>query len=195
MKFKVFPIFIFIVVIASCSKKNDRIENWPRGYEKENPFHPDTIFEDGSFSFSCQFRVTSKIESVKQKARIYDNKFYLKFLDVNAEEFVFLDFKCKKNELRTITINCNDFTKTYKCILENTVNVDKNINVKIFRIEKLIRLSDFFGGKELDLVVLATEKHGIIGTYLQEGNTIISARGDILKDLIDYNKYNFARLL
>ena len=195
MKLNVFSIFIFVVVIASCSKKNDRIENWPRGYEKENPFHPDTIFDDGSFGFGFQFRISSKIESVKQIARIDNHQFYLKFLDVNAQEFVFLDFKSKRNECRTITIKFKDITKNYKCILENTIHVNSNINVKIFRIEKLIELSDLFGGKELDLIVLATEKHGIIGTYLQDGNTIISARGDILKDLIDYNKYNFATLL
>lgn len=110
-----------------------------------------------------------------------------------------MDFNSQKNSKRIIKIKLGNLIKSYESVVENIVITKENIVVRIFRIKKLHKLHDFFGGKVLDVILFATEEHGIIGSYLNdiEGKTnwIVSEHGDILKDYIDYSNYKFGALL
>lgn len=78
-------------------------------------------------------------------------------------------------------------------MLEKKITTKGKLEVFVFRIKKCIQLSDFFGGEKVDIIVLTTLKHGVIGSYMTDidksGNTVmISPLGNILKENIDYSK-------
>ena len=191
--------FLLGFLILGCSEKNECLKSWPRGYEKTPALYKDSIFNDCSFIVKGDFKISDSIESIKQRARISDKKFYIQPLDIDADEFIFLDFDNQKNSTRTIKIKCANITKSYESVLEDIVIIKENIKVRIFRIKKLAKLSNFFGGAELDVVLFATEEHGVIGSYVNDKtgdkNLILGERGDILRDYIDYSNFEFGELL
>jgi len=193
-------ITIFIgFLLLGCSEKNTCIKKWYAGDNLTPAFSPKSVFDDCSFIIKEEIRIADSIKSYKHRARICNKKFYIKPLENKAEEFIFLDLDSPKNAKRTIEIKCGKITKTYESVLENIIVTKGNITVRIFRIKKLAKLDDFFGRRVLDIVLLATEEYGIIGSYLNDNdgkrNVIVSERGDILRDYIDYSKYEFGELL
>lgn len=131
---------------------------------------------------------------------VRDNKFFAKLVKPESNEFILFDLNSKLNETNKIEFKNDEMIKSFDCILEKKIITKENLEVGVFRIKKWIKLPDFFDGLELDIIAFVTQKYGVIGSYVLDidkmGNPLmISPKGDILKNYIDYSKISEAELL
>lgn len=96
----------------------------------------------------------------------------------------------------------------YDCFDENCYEnslIRVRLVNKIMKYDKIIKILEFHNFKyrgveeltDLVLTVFFNDKDGFVGTYMYQSfdpTKLISARGDILRDVIDYSDYSFYKL-
>lgn len=199
---KYFLILLILVSFTSCRDSNICLEKYPQNNEfNGNPFFSidstlsNNVYLTKNIHFSGNQRDISSFSFY-----VRDNKFFAKLVKPESNEFILFDLNSKLNETNTIEFKNDEMMKSFDCILEKRIITKEKLEVGVFRIKKWVKLPDIFGGLELDIIAFVTQKYGVIGSYATDidkmGNPLmISPKGDILKDYIDYSKIREAELL
>ncbi len=197
--------FILLITSLSCSYKK------PMTCLTE---YDDKINYSGSFDLTidslsesklgCQYFVSTAIElreSFIGKALMYQqsDKIYLRGIDpVQTEDFVLFDFNLRPQQVQEVKIFHNGLHSTFNYSLEKKITINDGPEVYIFRTLELRS----YEGMSLDVMFFITKEHGVIGSFTtteertEEGEEImISPRGNILKDYIDYSNFALRELL
>jgi hypothetical protein len=199
---KYFLLLLIIALFTSCRESNIRIEKYPKNteYNGEPIFSIDSTMSNNIYLTKKMFFSDNRMDASIFSFYVRDNKFYAKTIEPESNVFILFDLKSRLNKTNKIDFKNAKMMKSFDCILEKRITTKENLEIGVFRIKKWVKLSDFFGGKELDVIVFVTQKYGVIGSYTTDINRIgnpsmISPKGDILKDYIDYSKIEEVELL
>lgn len=193
---------LILVSLISCNQSNKKLEKYIINSEnnREPFFAIDSEKSKNIYITKIMEFNYDSIYVTKFSFYVSNDKFYAKSLKPETEYFVLFDFNAKLNETKKIIIKAKEKIKTFDCTLEKQIQTNKNLNIKVFRIQKWAKLSNFFGGLEMDVIVFLSDKHGVIGSYYESldkynKKIMIAPAGEILKNYIDYSKITEVELL
>jgi len=152
-------------------------------------------------NFGCAYNVFTFLplndSTISHKGILTIDKkcIYLQMTDIKTDKFPLIKFSSSIGEDTEIKIKYGNETITKINTLENIITTKNGIKVYVFKFHKLFylfvdnnRLAD-----KLDVVLFATEAHGLIGSYLtgieRDKKIMIAPAGEILADYIDYSEY------
>jgi len=189
-----FVSFILATAMLACHSPNHKLQPQSgfEGWEPSLGVDKDSTLDDGSFITHAPVFLDDTVRSKRQVARMTGGAFLVAPCEEGSHEFVLFDFG--KPAMVTTVVYLNKKYR-YECRLEGR-HVWNHDTVFVYRIEKFYQLPESCGGDTLDLVLFATRKNGVIGSYHQDihSKNVLGHRGNILPDILDYSNTRFVKL-
>jgi hypothetical protein len=203
MKTLVVKILLFIVLLlfVRCKHTNNCLDKYPfeSYYKRSLAINIDSI---GSNNNGCIYYVkmflTLSYNSFSDKAILYLNKekFYMKLINPESEEFVLFDMRLKEPQTQKIGIKYANKLDSLNCVFEKSFITKDNYEVKVFRIKNFQSLQNI----SADAIFFVTLDYGIVGSYFTDfdlnGEEIMfSPAGEIFRGYMDYSNIKLKQLL
>lgn len=187
---------LLIICLFSCKEPNTRLEKYSNFPEtKYKPFFSiaSSLPNDHALTYPVYFSDLKK-DTAQFEIWVHHHKMYAKTIQPESNEFILFDFNSKLNETKKIEFKNTNLTKSFDCVLEEKINTKQFDTVYRFRLKKSCQLNPFFGGDQVDTMVLVTLKHAVIGSFLTDLDAtgmpmIFIQKGNLLTNSFDYSKY------
>ena len=192
MKIKI-SIFISLITLIGCNNSHICLQDYPfKNINRE--YLAISVDSSTNNSKGCEYFFKNSfhlnhITDLEASFYLSNDKFIMRFLDPESEEFPLFDLNLKDSISTTIKVIFSDTIDSLKCIHLKQFLTKEKLEVHVFRIENF----QCNENRCLDCVFFVTKQYGVIGSYLTTIDTgkkiIIAPRGEIFKDYIDYSGF------
>ena len=187
---KIVFIPFILILLFSCSKENIICLDIQDIEKSKCYFYISEVEEncENILTFNC------RDQTIKGKLKFDGVTFRIKF----KQDEKYVEFFSLRNSINTIKhfdsfYSCSHLRDNYKYTLEGKIERNNDENIMNIKIDSLLKNSTGY----LAYNFFLSDKHGIIGNYFTSDlyeRVILTANGDILKDVIDYEQTEFANL-
>lgn len=184
------------ICLFSCKEPSVHLEKYSNFPEtKYKPFFSiaSLLPNEHALTYPVYFSNLKK-DTAQFEIWVQHHKMFAKTIQPESKDFVLFDFNSKLNETKKIEFKNTNLTKSFDCMLEEKITTKQFDTIYRFRLKKSYKLNDFFGGDQVDTMVLVTLKHAVIGSYLTDIDAsgipiIFIQKGNLLTNIFDYSKF------
>lgn len=193
MKILLILVTLCLLLLGACSPDNCNINYVDFTMQTKSPFiHIVRKKEKCNYSVKLDFWVAGKRIESHGNLFFSDNAFHLTIDSLGTRKLKFFDFSKNPKDEYSVFIDFPSNSNYRQIIKVDEIYIRKDGNtVHIFRLKDVFSI----GADKSDLVFFVSPSTGIIGSYVSNfrngAELVISERGDILLNQLDYSKKEF----